>query len=186
MFQNNKKVSLSKVDKSRKGSIDSHIVDLVNTINENPHYYTTSSCSGRIVLQLVPKSGRKDESEWLYVSHEIVTNTDCMMQELRNSNLDVWFRMEAAILHVCCDSLENAQKLVDFARNNGFKRTGIQATNKKYIVEIIGSERIDAPLLNGGNLLVDDVYLAHLLDEANSKLLTNFEKLNRIKHFFKQ
>jgi tRNA(Phe) wybutosine-synthesizing methylase Tyw3 len=42
--------SLAAIDKSPKGSVDAHIQDLVDLINQHPHYATLSSCSGRISL----------------------------------------------------------------------------------------------------------------------------------------
>jgi len=50
IFQQQKSTSLSKVDRSRKGSIDEPIVDLVHLINQHDQYFTTSSCSGRICV----------------------------------------------------------------------------------------------------------------------------------------
>ena len=41
-----------KQDLSRKGSIDRPIADLVEYINSQDNYYTTSSCSGRILVFL--------------------------------------------------------------------------------------------------------------------------------------
>ena len=49
-FKNKKATCLSKVDFSRKGAIDEAIVDLIDFINACDHYFTTSSCSGRISL----------------------------------------------------------------------------------------------------------------------------------------
>jgi tRNA(Phe) wybutosine-synthesizing methylase Tyw3 len=44
-------------DRSRKGSIDEDGRAIVRMINEMPQYYTTSSCSSRIVF--VEKAARK-------------------------------------------------------------------------------------------------------------------------------
>ena len=40
---------LSKADLSRKGSVDEPIRDLVEYINAHDSFYTTSSCSGRLI-----------------------------------------------------------------------------------------------------------------------------------------
>ena len=50
IFARQKEQSLSSADQSRKGSIDSEIVNLVNYINASDRYFTTSSCSGRIII----------------------------------------------------------------------------------------------------------------------------------------
>ena len=49
-FANQKKSAFSGQDLSRKGSVDEPIQDLVAFINSLPQYFTTSSCSGRILL----------------------------------------------------------------------------------------------------------------------------------------
>ncbi len=50
-FDREKKRTIhDKKDLSRKGSVDEPIVDVVDYINGHDHYYTTSSCSGRIIV----------------------------------------------------------------------------------------------------------------------------------------
>lgn len=55
-FVNQKKQTLSAADFSKKGSIDVHILELVNLINDNDDCFTTSSCSGRTVVYYKVKS----------------------------------------------------------------------------------------------------------------------------------
>ena len=54
-FGNDKARVLDKADLSRKGSVDADIKDLVAFINDQAAYYTTSSCSGRIVVYMEVK-----------------------------------------------------------------------------------------------------------------------------------
>jgi len=68
-FDKEKKEFLSKKDKSRKGSVDNKIKKLVNKINSLPDFYTTSSCSGRILILALPKSNKKNKVQHLFVSH---------------------------------------------------------------------------------------------------------------------
>lgn len=49
-FMQQKEQCLSGVDLSRKGSVDAPILDLVNFINAQPDFFTTSSCSGRTIV----------------------------------------------------------------------------------------------------------------------------------------
>ena len=49
-FLTDKARVLDKADLSRKGSVDENIKSLVEFINAQPVYYTTSSCSGRVVV----------------------------------------------------------------------------------------------------------------------------------------
>jgi len=74
MLQNNflqrKKDILSKLDKSSKKIWDLKIINLCDKINKNSNYYTTSSCSGRIVLML--DSEKKEEGLFIWISHDLI------------------------------------------------------------------------------------------------------------------
>ena len=50
LFDSRKRHALQHTDLSRKGSIDEYIRPLVDSINANHDYVTTSSCSGRILI----------------------------------------------------------------------------------------------------------------------------------------
>ena len=45
-----KKLCLNKIDFSKKGSVDEDISHVVALLNSSKNYFTTSSCSGRIIL----------------------------------------------------------------------------------------------------------------------------------------
>ncbi|MEK6845980.1 MAG: hypothetical protein AABY26_04420, partial [Nanoarchaeota archaeon] len=107
-FLNNKKTFLAKLDKSKKGEVDEKIIPLLNIINSKEDYYTTSSCSGRVYLWR--GSEKKNEMEWLNVSHELI---DENFFELKNYDGLIWMRLEDMILHVCCTDLESANKLLE-------------------------------------------------------------------------
>lgn len=49
-FQAEKARVLGRADLSRKGSVDEPIRELIGFINQQESYYTSSSCSGRVVL----------------------------------------------------------------------------------------------------------------------------------------
>jgi tRNA(Phe) wybutosine-synthesizing methylase Tyw3 len=50
IFSNQKQAAFAGQDLSRKGSVDEPIKELVDFINSLASYFTTSSCSGRIVV----------------------------------------------------------------------------------------------------------------------------------------
>ena len=168
---------LNKKDKSKKGHVDKDIINLVNKINNSKNYYTTSSCSGRIVL-LALSSGKKG-SKWLFKSHSYVNFSQIKKSLTKLPKTDVWLRSEGAIFHIACRNIIDAQQLVNKARSVGFKRSGIQATHKKIIVEIASSEYIYAIIAKNGRLVVDEGYIRVLINEANKKLKANKEKLRK-------
>lgn len=50
VFDKQKAQSLEGIDHSKKGSFDAPIHDLIVLINTNNDFFTTSSCSGRILI----------------------------------------------------------------------------------------------------------------------------------------
>jgi len=50
VFWKQKQSCLSKIDLSKKGSIDEAVAGIVAFINQCDQYFTTSSCSGRIYI----------------------------------------------------------------------------------------------------------------------------------------
>ena len=177
-FDNQKKTFLEKLDKSKKGSIDKEINSLVKKINSLENYYTTSSCSGRIVL-IAKKSWKKQEMKWLLVSHKKVRLGEVKKALEKISKYPVWFRFEPLILHAAARTIEDAQQLVDKARAVGFKRSGIQSTKNKIAVEIASTEIMSTIIADKGKMLVGEDYLKKLVDEANKRLERNKEKIKR-------
>src|SRR3989344_4334253 len=113
VFTKWKKSIFSRPDKSNKGSIDLAIRALIEAINSSPHYCTTSSCSGRIVISL--HGGKKNETTFLFMSHNTVS------PEQVKTAPSAWFRFEPAIVHVACDDMKSTQIFLEKAKT-GFKR----------------------------------------------------------------
>jgi len=178
-FDKEKKDCLNKVDRSKKGSIDKKIKELVDLINSLKNYYTTSSCSGRILLIKRPKSGKKCDVEFFFSKHTKVDFNE-IKNKLKNiPKEDLWFRQESVILHVACRTIENAQKILDLSTLVGFKHSGIISTRKKIVVEIIGSDQFDTIIAKNKKVFVSDQHLRLLVSEANKKLEINSTKIKR-------
>jgi tRNA wybutosine-synthesizing protein 3 len=70
-FNKRKQNILSKTDKSSKKSWDDKIKSLCEKINSLENYYTTSSCSGRIVLMI--EQDKKQQGLFLKVYHNLIS-----------------------------------------------------------------------------------------------------------------
>ena len=187
-FEQHKKHTLEKMnskDKSKKGSVDKHIKKLVDTINTKEDYCTTSSCSGRTLLFKESASGKKQDTEWLFVSHDTVELEE-IKTRLKPTTETVWFKFEPYIIHVSCKDIESAQKLISLLRDSGFKRAGIISLSKKITIEVIGNERIDTPIISEEGILVEEKYLEFLVNEANKKLETNHSHINKMYEMIKK
>lgn len=166
------------LDKSKKGSVDILVEPLIKKINSSKDYFTTSSCSGRIML-IIPSEIKKD-TQWLFSSHNQVDNSLIKkIHEFSYKNKEqIWFKVEGFILHIACRNIESAQKLLNLVKSIGLKRSGIVSTATKIMVEIISSEQLQTPISNNNELLVEDNYLEFLIDEANRKLKRTHNKID--------
>lgn len=174
-FDNEKKTYLAKADKSKKGEIDEKIIPLLDLINAHPDYYTTSSCSGRVYLWR--GSGKKNETEWLKVSHDLIKDHFLQINESRL----VWLRLEGMIMHVACRDLNAANHLLEEVRHL-YKKSCILSASNKIIVEIRGSEFIEMPLYEDGTLLFsgDANWLIELINQKMGKMWEGMERLGEL------
>lgn len=178
-FEFRKKEQLKKTDKSLKQSWDERIVNLCTKLNSKDNYYTTSSCSGRVVL--LKDSKIKSDDLFLFVSHDKI-NFEKLKSELNNINTSelFYFKQDPVILHIACRTLQDAQELIDIAtKQAGWKRCGILASDKRFIVELNSTEKLEFPIFHN-KILVSDDYLKVIVEEANKKLQSSWDKIEKL------
>lgn len=180
-FINEKKIQLAKQDKSDKGGWDKPILHLTEKINSEKDYYTTSSCSGRIVL--IKGKDKKQEGLFLFRTHEKISLSK-LKKEIKDASYKykgiVYFKQESCILHVACSSLDKAQGMLDKAKLAGWKKSGIIASRRRFVAELSSTEKIEMPVTNKGKILVSDELLKLLVGEANKKLFKAWEKIKKL------
>lgn len=173
-------------DNSKKGSIDKEIVLLVNLINSRPEFYTTSSCAGRVMLISRSKKEKKNESNWLYVSHE---KGDCneILKILKNLTTKdkVWLKQEPMILHLVAKDIDDANKILSLANSVGFKHSGILSTSNRIIIEIDGIEKLETLVAVNQKMLPTESYLKLLVQECNRKLKKNRLRIQKFEQKIK-
>jgi len=182
-FEKEKNDFLTKKDKSRKGYIDNKIKKLVNKINSLNDFYTTSSCSGRVLIITTPKSNKKNEVHYLFCSHKKIQfyNIKKIINSKILSKNDVWFKVQPVIIHIACNNINNANKLLNVARDTGFRRSGIISIGKnKIIMELISTEKIETIISKNGKLLIDKDYFKVLIKEGNKKLEKTWKKIDKL------
>ena len=202
--------SLAEADRSKKGSLDAPIRDLVGLLNASPNAFTTSSCSGRVALFAEPPprlAGQKKGKggEWVHVSHERA-DADAMWEALRDyldpdrgsasRRRQLTFRFDPFILAAECRSLQDAQGLVKVARECGFRETGMIASGgslvgraggvpNRFLVSIRCSIRLEAPLTDAaGSLVASESYIRFLCASANEKFEANQVRYRRLENAF--
>jgi len=154
-------------------------------INRSDNYYTTSSCSGRVLI-IIDHKDKKDDL-FLFVSHKLVDYKEVVskLSEIKSKDL-IYFKFDPCILHVACRDLEGAQKLFDLAtKEAGWKRCGIISSSKRFLVELNSTERLEFPIMNDGKILVSEDFIKLACEEANKKMKMCWDKISRLEKNFK-
>lgn len=180
-----KQNQLGKNDKSLKQGWDKKIADLCDKINKKQNFYTTSSCSGRILLLIYSEEKRDDL--FIKVWHELISFKELKMEldNIKDRKNLIYFKQEPCILHIACKTLGDAQEIHDAGKLAGWKRCGIIASKKRFVVELNATDRLEFPLFDDGKVLVDDDFLKVVVGEANKKLKSSWEKIKRLERSVK-
>ena len=99
---------------------------------------------------------------------------------------ELWFKQEPLIIHTAARNLERAQQLLDLAKLSGFKKSGIIASKRRFVVEIEGTDILSTIIGKEGKVFVDDNYLKILVETANKKLLRNLNKKDKLYNILKK
>lgn len=179
-FDKRKKDVLSKLDKSNKKSWDEKIERLCNKINSLENYYTTSSCSGRVVLMV--EQEKKDRGLFVSVYHDKVSLKQ-LKEDLKSAlklGKKIKFKLEPCILHISCKTLEDSQEIYNNAKLVGWKKSGIIGMKNGFNVELNGTDRLEFPIIQKNKILVDDEFLKIVIEESGKKLEKNWEKIRKL------
>ena len=181
LFDKEKNDFLRKKDKSRKGSIDIKIKKLVDRINSLEGFYTTSSCSGRILLLAIPRSNKKNEVQYLFATHKKTNYNEIKKIIKKLPKSDVWFKAEPVILHIASENLDSAKNILNTARDIGFRRSGIISLGKNRVtMEFVSTEKIETIVSKNGKLVIDEDYFKILIKEGNQKLGKTWKKIEKL------
>ncbi len=176
-FDQRKKDILSKEDKSSKGDWDKRIISLCDKLNSMDNYYSTSSCSGRIIV--MKDEEKKGPGLFEFVSHDLV-DFDKFSEDIIGFKGNLKFKQDSVILHVACRELSDAKKLLDKGLKSGFKKSGIISLGKNIIVELNLSDKLEFPLIENGKLLVEKEFLKKVIDKANDNLEKGWKKIGEL------
>ena len=185
MFEEQKKRALEKL---RIGGADEEVAGIIEKINSFEGFFTTSSCSGRIVLISIPEIGAKRAAKFIGKWHRPPVSREEVQEAIKlkgregiTEEREIWLLSQSPILHVACRDLEKAKALLRIAIESGFKYSGIKAISKdgKVVVEIVSTERMDVPLGKDGVMFCSEGYMDFILSKANFMLERGKEKLKR-------
>ncbi len=165
------------LEECEKGLVDFDIKDFLIEFNKLARdYFTTSSCSGRIILAETKRLAlAKSSHEFRFIKkwHRPVT-MDEILHVLREANYrNVWLLVRAPIIHFTARSIEHAYSILKIAQQAGFKHSGIISLREdgETVVEVQADDRLDVPLVIDGERLFSEHKLRALVDIANETLM---------------
>ncbi|XP_019812817.2 tRNA wybutosine-synthesizing protein 3 homolog [Bos indicus] len=184
-FKRWKAQCLSKADLSRKGSVDEDVLEIVQLLNGQEQFFTTSSCAGRIILLDGSVNGSEVQKQnccWLLVTHKACVKDDVIVA-LQKAKGDAILKFEPLVLHVQCRQLQDAQILHSVAIDSGFRNSGITVGKRgKTMLAVRSTHGLEVPLSHQGKLMVTEEYINFLLKIANQKMEENKKRIERFYH----
>jgi len=179
-FNFNKNETLKKLsDAKKEDKVDKDIIPLLDLININDNYYTSSSCFGRIVIIELPKIGDKKNARFLGKWHREITTEDFEKALTNSKKGEIWFLAQSPILHVISKDLDSGDKLIKKAVQCGFKNSGFRSVKKNIVIEIASTERIDMPIGLDKNLYFKKQYIPILVRYANEVMKKSIFKITK-------
>ncbi|MEM4662774.1 MAG: hypothetical protein QXM75_02005 [Candidatus Diapherotrites archaeon] len=161
----------------KKGEADELIIELCRFINSKKNFFTTSSCSGRILLLGVKGKGKNNayfHRKW----HSKVKFEDIWNALHENTEGELWLKMESFIMHIGAFRRIDALKLLQIKDRAGIKRGGIIAIKPgKIIVELIGTEDVAIPVKLENRIIVSEDFLRDAVMIINRKMEENLARL---------
>ena len=180
-FLDGKRIALEKLSKAISvNQVDSGILPILDIINNSDEYYTTSSCFGRIVLLEIPVIGNKKEAKSLGKWHREIEINELIAAAENAKDGQLWILSQSPIIHVSTKSYDAAEKILKIAIACGFKNSGLKSIGRRIIIEILSTERLDAPIGKNGKLFCTNKHLGLLVDISNEIMEKSTLKLSKL------
>ena len=162
------------------GRMDNDFIPLCDYIVKTKNYFTSSSCAGRIALIGLSEEETKQESAFYRKWHRTVKESEVLEAVHEFKGAVLWFKQEPLILHLGTDNLENSKQVLTLCEKVGIKRAGIKvAKDGKFIVEILGTQNVNAPIKEG-KIVASDEYVKYLVKKGNEKFKKNQDLIEKL------
>jgi tRNA wybutosine-synthesizing protein 3 len=186
-FLKSKEKALTSLNKAKNDNkLDQDIEEIINTINLKKEYFTSSCCSGRIVILELPELGNKREAKFLGKWHRDIQYNELIEATKQAKTGMIWLLAQSPIIHVITNSYSLADNIIKIAINSGFKNSGYKSIKNNIVVEICSTERLDSPIGNNGKLSLSNEHLKFLLTISNFIIKKSKTKLKKLQKNLKK
>lgn len=146
------------------GYLDRELLPILIRLNLDRNIYTTSSCSGRIVLSDSTYPWSREETSIVFKKHTLIDINELMNIVNKTTIRRLWINVSGPIIHLSVLKLSYAKVVLKIAQLSGFKHSGIISINKY--------KGIIIELMSG-------IKITHLL-KTNLCEITNLNKINEL------
>ncbi len=176
MMERREAIKKYEAAKSR-GEVDADIISLLDLINYETEFYTTSSCSGRIGVISLPEIGDKLNSRFICKFHREVDFEE-ISRCLENADGKlIMLLLQSPIIHVVAPDVEMGSEMIRMALKCGFKNTCMKSIGRGMLIEILSTENLSVPVGEDGEIYISDTLLKLVVKTANDMLRRAKKKL---------
>ena len=169
------------------GYLDRRILGLLKVINEREKSYTTSSCSGRVIVLDSYYPWERDEDNVVFKSHDPVDSSVLRkVLEIRPMKR-FWVQATGPILHIMTLDESEALNLIRVAREAGFKHSGIMGcSDKGWLVELVSGVHVTIPFKDNEAIYIETGELERLIRLLNSMLEEGWRRIDKLKELLRK
>lgn len=172
----------------REKKIDPLMIDISQFMEKTPHFFTTSTCSGRITLMDLNENESKKENVFYRKWHSTATFSDVWNGiEAYDKKGNLWLRQDAFVYVIGTNTWENVKRIIRACQEAGVKRYGVHHfEDEKILMEIFGTQNMSIPLSTKGKMLVDKEAVREWVKIANRKWKQNETKRKQFEKILKK
>lgn len=182
-WQYRKKLAWSKIWEDLEiGYLDRDLLPLLILINRDRNFYTTSSCSGRILLMDSKYPWSRDETGIVFKSHVPIRDSELDFVFSLEPYVNFWLSVTGPIIHLYASSPKKAIWLLNLARRQGFKHSGIMyvSRSKGVFVELITGIYLSQTIKLRNKIIISQAELRELIKLVNTVLVEGKKRLHRL------
>ena len=162
------------------GYLDEDIVDVLELFFKTDYVFTKSSCSGRITIVDAPFPWSRKDSTIVFKSHSGITLEELEDVLKREVVHTLWLNVQGPIIHAVAVDIPAALKVLEIAREAGFKHSGILSiSDRGVVVELTTGVRVNIPLKRKNKILISEP--KEVIDIANKILSEGKKRLERLR-----
>ncbi|WP_448577961.1 tRNA(Phe) 7-((3-amino-3-carboxypropyl)-4-demethylwyosine(37)-N(4))-methyltransferase [Thermosphaera sp.] len=170
------------------GYLDKDLLPLLILLNLDARIYTMSSCSGRITLVDGDNPWSRDDTSVVFKKHIPIALDELLSIYQAKIDKKLWIIVTGPIIHLSSSQISLALRILDKARREGYKHSGIMhlSRSKGVLLELSTGIWVSQLLRTAEKTLVAEEDLNLIVDEYNRMLLEGKKRLDRLYNSLKQ